>query len=164
MATSSTCFALPARVETGRNNSLFFQYRPDSGYVSIWARRGPEWSPPRLRSHARNKASVESETILLLIAVIIVAIAFDAANWSVSLREMLFWMVLTAYFSAVLSPDRTFCDQTEVWLQVLMGWLVAAAIMLVIGVPVWQHFLSPLVGCFIAILANTVQRAMWDHF
>ena len=130
---------------------------------SIWARRGPEWSPPRLRSPVRNNASVESETVLLLIAVIMVAIVFDAASWSVSLREMVFWMVLTAYFSAVLSPERTFCDQTEVWLQVLMGCLVAVAIMLMVGVPVWQFYLSPLVGCCVAIAANAVQRAMWDH-
>jgi hypothetical protein len=124
----------------------------------------PQWRLPRHPSLAgRNKAEVETEAALVLIVYIFVLFLADVASWSPAWVEMMFWSVILTYFMAVMSPERTFGGDAEIILQLLLGWLLAANLMLLFLMPLWTLLLSPLAGGVVAVIGNAVQRRLWDH-
>ncbi len=130
-----------------------------SGFV-----QGPEWRLPRNASlSGRNKAEVETEAALILIVYIFVLVFSDVSTWSSEWKEMMFWSVFMTYFIAVLSPERTFGGDAEVVLQILLGWLLAANLLLLFLAPLWLLLFSPVFGFAVAVIGNSIQRRMWDH-
>jgi hypothetical protein len=126
--------------------------------------QAPEWRLPR---HAplpgRNKAEVETEAALILFVYVVVLIFADVETWPANWKEMMFWSAVTTYFVAVLSSERTFGGDVEIILQVLLGTLLAATLMLLFLFPLWSLLLSPGPGFVVAVIGNAVQRRMWDH-
>ncbi|QOC23317.1 hypothetical protein IC757_03990 [Wenzhouxiangella sp. AB-CW3] len=124
----------------------------------------PEWRLPRHTPLVgRNKAEVETEAALVLVVYVVVLVFADVETWSANWKEMMFWSATMTYFFAVLSPERTFGGDAEIVLQLLLGTLLAAALMLLFTFPLWTLLFSPGPGCAIAVIGNAVQRRMWDH-
>jgi hypothetical protein len=115
----------------------------------------PPVFPPRV-----NKASVEIEAALALVAAIAIAVVFEAPQWTAYHQKALHSFAFGVYLGALLSPDRTFCDRLESWLQALLGilyaltWFVAAD-----RTGVWLVLVVP-AGLLVAILGNQLQRRL----
>ncbi|AKS42051.1 hypothetical protein WM2015_1681 [Wenzhouxiangella marina] len=110
----------------------------------------------------RNKASVELEAALILVVVLAVAVILDAASWTLDARQVAAAIALSSYAGAVLSPDRSFCDRLEMWLQVLLGQLLAWTLLALDGWRLLDFLLAIPAGLLVAVLANFVQRQLWD--
>ncbi len=109
----------------------------------------------------RDKAAVEIEAALALTVALAVAVVFDAPAWSDDSRELLLVFSIATYIGALLSPDRTFCDQLEAWLQALLGVLLVLTLFVASGLlGVWLILVIP-VGLMTAILGNAIQRGLW---
>ncbi len=89
----------------------------------------------------------------------------DVATWPSDWKELMFWSAFTTCFIAVLSPVRTFGGggDAEIVLQLLLGWLLAAILMLLFLAPLWSLLFSPVLGCVVVVIGNAIQRRMWDH-
>jgi hypothetical protein len=130
------------------------------------------WHRPRLDPLGRanpmaqvagiDQASVEIEAALVLVAALAVAVVFEATNWNAEHQRMLLAFSIATYMGALLSPDRTFCDRLEAWLQALLGVLLALTLFAIEGkTGLWLFLVVP-AGLMTAILGNWLQRKLWD--
>jgi hypothetical protein len=117
---------------------------------------------PMARVAGVDKASVEIEAALALVAALAVAVIFEASNWSSDHQRMLLVFSFATYLGALLSPDRTFCDRLEAWLQALLGVLLALTLFAVEGMTGFLLLLVVPAGLMTAILGNALQRMLWD--
>jgi len=117
---------------------------------------------PMARVTDIDKASVEIEAALALVTALAVAVIFEASNWNPDHQRMLLVFAAATYLGALLSPDRTFCDRLEAWLQALLGVLLVLTLFAIEGkTGLWLLLVVP-AGVMTAILGNWLQRMLWD--
>jgi hypothetical protein len=117
---------------------------------------------PVARVSGIDKASVEIEAAVVLVAALAVAVIFEASSWHEDHQRMIQAFSMGTYLGALLSPDRSFCDRLEAWLQALLGVLLALTLFAIDGLTGWWLLLVVPAGLMTAILGNALQKMLWD--